>query len=81
MRPAPGLALGIRHDGVAVRRLEPATQPVRHVQAATRPAISGTTPVQTMLSALQAEADAQRDFTQPSGRAPGLQKPIPGALA
>jgi DNA-binding transcriptional LysR family regulator len=56
----PALALGVLHDGVAVRRLEPASQPVRHVLAATRPAISGTAPVQTMISALKAEADTQR---------------------
>jgi DNA-binding transcriptional LysR family regulator len=52
----PALALDILHSGVAVRRLEPASQPVRHVLAVTRPAISATVPVQTMISALQAEA-------------------------
>jgi DNA-binding transcriptional LysR family regulator len=55
----PALALGILHDGVAVRRLERASQPVRHVLAVTRPAISGTAPVQTMISALQAEAGVE----------------------
>jgi DNA-binding transcriptional LysR family regulator len=54
----PALALGVRHDGVAVRRLHHAGQPERHVLAATRPAISGTVPVQAMMTALQAEADA-----------------------
>ena len=56
----PALALGVLHDGVAVRRLERANQPVRHVLAATRPAVTGTVPGQTMISALQAEADVQR---------------------
>jgi DNA-binding transcriptional LysR family regulator len=55
----PALALGVLHDGVTVRRLEPATQPVRHVLAATRPAVMGTTPGQTMITALQAEANLQ----------------------
>jgi DNA-binding transcriptional LysR family regulator len=41
----PALALGVRHDGVAVRRLHHATQPERHILAATRPAISSTVPV------------------------------------
>jgi DNA-binding transcriptional LysR family regulator len=54
----PTLALGVRHDGVAVRRLHHACQPERHVLAATRPAISSTVPVQAMMTALQAEADA-----------------------
>ena len=55
----PGLALGVLHDGVAVRRLHPAGQPERHVLAVTRPAVSSTVPVQAMITALQAEADAQ----------------------
>jgi DNA-binding transcriptional LysR family regulator len=55
----PALALGVLHDGVAVRRLEYADQPVRHVLAATRPAVSGTAPVQAMITTLQAEAGAQ----------------------
>lgn len=55
----PALALGVLHNGVTVRRLEPATQPVRHVLAATRPAVMGTTPGQTMITALQAEANPQ----------------------
>ena len=56
----PALALGVLHDGVAVRRLHHASQPERRVLAATRPAISSTAPVQAMITALQAEADAQR---------------------
>jgi DNA-binding transcriptional LysR family regulator len=55
----PALALGVLHDGVAVRRLQRASQPERHVLAATRPAISGTAPVQAMIAALQAEAGTQ----------------------
>jgi DNA-binding transcriptional LysR family regulator len=55
----PALALGVLHDGVAVRRLEDTNQPVRHVLATTRPAVSGTAPVQAMITALQAEASAQ----------------------
>jgi DNA-binding transcriptional LysR family regulator len=55
----PALALGVLHDGVAVRRLHHASQPERHVLAVTRPAISGTVPVQAMITALHAEADAQ----------------------
>lgn len=42
----PALALGVLHDGVAVRRLHHANKSQRHVLAATRPAISGTVPVQ-----------------------------------
>ena len=56
----PALALGVLHDAVAVRRLHHATQPERQVLAVTHPAISGTVPVQAMLTALQAEAAAQR---------------------
>ena len=56
----PALALGVLHDGVAVRRLRHASQPERHVLAVTRPAIGGTAPVQAMITALQAEAGAQR---------------------
>jgi DNA-binding transcriptional LysR family regulator len=56
----PALALGVLHDGVAVRRLHRASQPERHVLAVTRPAISSTVPVQAMITGLQAEADAQR---------------------
>jgi DNA-binding transcriptional LysR family regulator len=62
----PALALGVLHDGVAVRRLHHASQPERHVLATTRPAVSGTAPVQAIITALQAEADAQHHpTTQP----------------
>lgn len=57
----PAVALGVLHDGVAGRRLHHASQPVRHVLAATRPTISGTVPVQAIITALQAGADAQRN--------------------
>ena len=56
----PALALGVLHDGVAVRRLDRASQPLRHVLAATRPATASTAPIQAMITALQAEADLQR---------------------
>ena len=56
----PALALGVLHDGVAVRRLQHASQPERHVLAVTRPAISRTVPVQAMITALQAEAGTKR---------------------
>jgi DNA-binding transcriptional LysR family regulator len=52
----PALALGVLHDGVAVRRLQRASQPERHVLAATRSAVSRTKPIQAMIAALQAEA-------------------------
>jgi len=55
----PALALGVLHDGVAVRRLDHTSQPVRRVLAVTRPALTGTAPVQTMITALHAEADTQ----------------------
>jgi DNA-binding transcriptional LysR family regulator len=49
----PALALGVLHDGVAVRRLRQADQPVRQVLAVTRRAVSDTAPVQAMMTALQ----------------------------
>ncbi|MGH3256664.1 MAG: LysR family transcriptional regulator [Streptosporangiaceae bacterium] len=52
----PALALGVLHEGVAVRRLHRANQPERHVLAATRSAVSRTVPVQAMIAALQTEA-------------------------
>lgn len=52
----PALALRVLHGGVAVRRLSPAAQPVRHAVAVTRPAVVGTAPVRTMITALEAEA-------------------------
>lgn len=54
----PTLALGVLHPGVAVRRLATSIEPVRHVLAATRPAIAGTAGVRTMLTALRATASA-----------------------
>jgi hypothetical protein len=41
-------------DGV-VGRLDHASQPERHILAATRPAISGTMPVQAMITARSPE--------------------------
>lgn len=61
----PALALGVLHDGVAVRRLDHAHQPARHVLAATRPAVTGTAPVQAMITALQAQADTRHHATRP----------------
>src|SRR5215831_8702279 len=62
----PALALGVRHDGVAVRRLHRASQPERQVLAVTRPALSSTAPVRAMLAALETEAAAQHEPTQPA---------------
>jgi DNA-binding transcriptional LysR family regulator len=56
----PALALGIQHQGVAVRRLRRAGQPERQILAVTRPASASTAPVQAMLSALQTQADTRR---------------------
>lgn len=55
----PTLALGVLHPGVAVRRLDPAGEPVRHVLAATRPAVADTAGVATMLAALRSTAADQ----------------------
>jgi DNA-binding transcriptional LysR family regulator len=52
----PQLALGVRHDDVAVRRLHSASQPERRIFAVTRTAVSGTAPVQTVITALKAQA-------------------------
>src|SRR5215469_15998014 len=60
----PSLALNVLHDGVIVRRLEPDTQPVRHILAVTRPAVARMTPVQAMITALQATTDGQRNARQ-----------------
>jgi DNA-binding transcriptional LysR family regulator len=49
----PALALRVLHDGVVVRRLKDA-QPVRHVLAATRPALADTAAVRAMIGALKA---------------------------
>ena len=54
-----------RGHRLAARRLHPASQPERHVLAATRPATSNTVPVQAMITALQAEADAQGTGSAP----------------
>ncbi|HTT89560.1 MAG TPA: LysR family transcriptional regulator [Acidimicrobiales bacterium] len=57
----PTLGLGVLHDSVVVRRLRRDNEPLRHVWAATRPALLGRAPVQTMLRALQqAAADHER---------------------
>jgi DNA-binding transcriptional LysR family regulator len=55
----PGLALGVLHEAVVVRRLRKDNEPVRHVWAATRPALAGNTPVKTMVRALEEAAQAQ----------------------
>lgn len=54
----PTLALGVLHDGVVVRRLKRGSEPVRHVVAATRQAVSDTVPIRTMLTALHTAAAA-----------------------
>jgi DNA-binding transcriptional LysR family regulator len=54
----PSLGLGVLHDSVVVRRLRRDNEPVRHVWAATRPALLGNTPVKTMLRALEEAAGA-----------------------
>jgi DNA-binding transcriptional LysR family regulator len=54
----PTLALGAVHHGVVVRRLSPASEPVRHVWAVTRPAMAERTSVRAMIEALQAAASA-----------------------
>ena len=56
----PELALGVRHDDVAIRRLHSASQPERRIFAVNRAAVSGTTPVQTMITTLKAQADPHR---------------------
>ncbi len=54
----PTLGLGVLHDSVVVRRLRRDNEPLRHVWAATRPALLGNTPVKTMLRALEQAAAA-----------------------
>jgi DNA-binding transcriptional LysR family regulator len=54
----PTLGLGVLHDAVVVRRLRGDGEPVRHVWAATRPALCSHTPVKKMLAALQLAATA-----------------------
>lgn len=58
----PSLALNVLHDNVIVRRLEPGIQPTRHILAVTRPAITRTTPVQAMITALQATGSSQPEW-------------------
>jgi DNA-binding transcriptional LysR family regulator len=52
----PSLGLGVLHDSVVVRRLRKDNEPVRHVWAATRPALLGNVPVKTMIRALEQAA-------------------------
>jgi DNA-binding transcriptional LysR family regulator len=59
----PALALGVLHDGIAVRRLRQADQPVRQVLAVTRRAVGDSAPVRAMMTALQ----DQRAGQLPSG--------------
>ncbi|MGH9107083.1 MAG: LysR family transcriptional regulator [Acidimicrobiales bacterium] len=54
----PTLGLGVLHEAVVVRRLRKDHEPVRHVWAATRPALVGHIPVEAMLRALRAAAGA-----------------------
>ncbi len=54
----PSLGLGVLHDSVVVRRLRRDNEPIRHVWAATRPALIGNVPVKTMLRALEEAAVA-----------------------
>ena len=56
----PTLALGVQHRGVTVRRIHRDQQPDRHVLVVTRTAMAHTRPIQTMITALQAEAAEQR---------------------
>ena len=57
----PSLALNVLHDGIIVRRLEPATQPIRHILAVTRPAVARMAPVQVMITALQTTAGTRHN--------------------
>lgn len=69
----PTLALGVLHDGIVVRRLKRGSEPVRHVVAATRPAVSDTVPIRTMLAALHAAAAAHRR----AHNEPARPRPVP----
>jgi hypothetical protein len=51
-----------RRRTLAVRRLHHTSQPELQVVAAARLAISGTVPIRAMITAVQAEADAQRRY-------------------
>lgn len=53
----PELALGVRHPGIAVRRLKRADQPERRIVAAVRRSVRDCTPVAAMLQALSRQAD------------------------
>lgn len=76
----PTLGLGVLHEDVVVRRLKRGCEPVRHVVAATRRAVSDTAPIHHMLTALHSAADAHskthnepvrpRLVTGPPGRRP-----------
>jgi DNA-binding transcriptional LysR family regulator len=54
----PSLGLGVLHESVVVRRLRRDNEPVRHVWAATRPALLGNAPVKTMIRGLEEAAVA-----------------------
>jgi DNA-binding transcriptional LysR family regulator len=55
----PTLALGVIHTDVVARRLDRSIEPTRDVLAVTRRAVSGTTAVQAMLTALTTAARRQ----------------------
>jgi DNA-binding transcriptional LysR family regulator len=52
----PGLALGIKHEGVVVRPLRRSDRPQRRVLAVTRPSAARTSSVVAMVEALRAQA-------------------------
>jgi DNA-binding transcriptional LysR family regulator len=56
----PGLALGIKHEGVVVRSLRRSDRPQRRVVAVTRPAAAGTASVAAMVEALRTQAKAAK---------------------
>jgi DNA-binding transcriptional LysR family regulator len=65
----PSLGLGVLHDSVVVRRLRRDNEPVRHVWAATRPALLGNAPVQTMIRGLEEAAVAHERAMRDGPRA------------
>jgi DNA-binding transcriptional LysR family regulator len=77
----PTLALGATHDGVVVRRLSPASEPVRHVWAVTRPAIAEGAAVRAMIRALQAAAAAHCRTLARATRSPRSPKAAPASPA
>ena len=78
----PTLALGVLHEGVVVRRLKRGSEPVRHVVAATRRAVSDTVPIQTMLAALHtAAADHRRAHHEPLRPGPVTRRASAPAVA